>query len=108
MTIIVRQTKYVVIAGETARLECYTEEGGERVTLFWSRQAGLPPGTQQANGVLTITNTQPIAAGRYICTGTDTDTGKISTAEALLEVNVKQTSELVTTVPRINAEMACF
>ncbi|KAH3720982.1 hypothetical protein DPMN_063894 [Dreissena polymorpha] len=92
VTIIVRQTKYVVIAGETARLECYTEEGGERVTLFWSRQAGLPPGTQQANGVLTITNTQPIAAGRYICTGTDTDTGKISTAEALLEVNVKQTT----------------
>ncbi|XP_052285983.1 basement membrane-specific heparan sulfate proteoglycan core protein-like isoform X3 [Dreissena polymorpha] len=92
VTIIVRQTKYVVIAGETARLECYTEEGGERVTLFWSRQAGLPPGTQQANGVLTIPNTQPSAAGRYICTGTDTDTGKISTAEALLEVNVKQTT----------------
>ncbi|WAR15211.1 PGBM-like protein, partial [Mya arenaria] len=88
ITIIVRQTKYVVVAGDTARLECYAEDGSDRITLFWSRSTGLPVGATQNNGILTIPNVQPSYAGKYVCTGTDSETGIYSTAEAFLEVDV--------------------
>lgn len=98
VTVIVRQTKVIATAGDTARLECYAEDGSGRITLFWSRSAGLPPGSTQANGILTIPNVQPSYGGNYVCTGTDLDSGRVSQAITELEVEVgiprKCTSEL--------------
>lgn len=88
ITVIVRQTRYVAIAGETAVLECYAEEDDGSITVFWSRQTGLPPGSSQTDGILTIPNVQRSYAGNYVCTGTDRDTGRVSQAIAVLEVQV--------------------
>ncbi|XP_060586623.1 basement membrane-specific heparan sulfate proteoglycan core protein-like isoform X4 [Ruditapes philippinarum] len=90
ITIIVRQTKYVSIIGETARLECYTEDATGRVTLFWSRSSGLPSGSSQDNGILTIPNVQPSYAGNYVCTGTDRESGRVGTAVAVLDVQIEE------------------
>ena len=92
ITIIVRQTKYVSIVGETARLECYAEDDSGRVTLFWSRTSGLPSGSSQDNGILTIPNVQPSYAGNYVCTGTDRDSGRVGTAVAVLDVKIEEDS----------------
>ena len=93
ITIIVRQTKVTAIAGDTARMECYAEDDTGRIVLFWSRSQGLPTGSSQLNGVLTIPNVQPNYAGNYVCTGTDNETGRVSTAIAVLEVTVEDRSK---------------
>lgn len=90
---IVRQTNVVAIAGETARLECYSEDDTGRVVVFWSRAQGLPAGSTQVDGVLTIPNVQPNYAGNYVCTGTDAETQRIGTAITVLEVTVDQPSK---------------
>ncbi|XP_060576968.1 basement membrane-specific heparan sulfate proteoglycan core protein-like [Ruditapes philippinarum] len=95
ITIIVRQTKYVSIVGETARLECYTEDETGRVTLFWSRSSGLPYGSSQDNGILTIPNVQPSYAGNYVCTGTDRESRRVGTAVAVLGVQIEEESTLL-------------
>ena len=52
-------------------------------------------GSTQDNGVLTIPNVQPSYAGKYVCTGTDRDSGSYSTAEAILEVDARPIGEQI-------------
>ncbi|KAL3861185.1 hypothetical protein ACJMK2_007245 [Sinanodonta woodiana] len=92
ITIIVRQTSVVALIGSTATLECHVEDETGRVTLFWSRTGGLPPGSVQTDGVLTIPDIQPSYAGNYVCTGT-TDTGRTGSAVTRLDVEVKPATE---------------
>ena len=90
---LVRESRVVTLIGQTARLECYSEDP-ERTALFWSRQnAALPPRSSQEEGILTIPNVQPPYAGNYICTGTDTSTGVINTAVTRLDVESGQESK---------------
>ncbi|CAL1546871.1 unnamed protein product [Lymnaea stagnalis] len=67
--IIVRRTNITATVGQREQLICYAE-GGDDVNLIWTREGGLPPGTTQENGVLTLANIQRSYAGNYICTGT--------------------------------------
>lgn len=69
------------------------------MTLFWSRATGLPPGSIQDNGILTIPDVQPSYAGNYVCTGTDTNTGRVSTAIAELEVEIEGPSMHISFLP---------
>lgn len=66
LTVLVRQGTVTVVAGGTAELVCYVD--GSRPQLVWSRSGGLPVGSTQTNGVLTIPNIQLSGGGRYICT----------------------------------------
>ena len=88
--VLVRETRVVTLVGQTARLECYSEDTSDRTLLLWSRQnAALPPRSSQEEGLLTIPNVQPQYSGNYVCTGTDTDTGRINTAVTRLDVEAR-------------------
>ena len=89
-----KETRVVTLVGQTARLECYSEDTTNRVVLLWSRQnAGLPPRSSQDEGILTIPNVQPSYSGNYVCTGTDTDTGIVDTGITRLDVQEGQESK---------------
>ncbi|KAL5013502.1 hypothetical protein ScPMuIL_007772 [Solemya velum] len=98
VTVIVRQTTIIAIVGTTATLECYVEDGTGQVTLVWSRQgAGLPPGSRQLDGTLTIPNVQSSYSGNYICQGT-TPTGISGTATTTLSITPDIAREAPTAV----------
>ncbi|XP_041377591.1 basement membrane-specific heparan sulfate proteoglycan core protein-like isoform X3 [Gigantopelta aegis] len=85
IVIVVRQTRVTAIVGQTVTLECYSEHGGD-VLLVWSRERlGLPAGSTQDNGVLTLPNVQPSYSGNYICKGT-TPAGKIASGRTVLTI----------------------
>ena len=68
VTVIIRQTSVIAVIGSTTQLVCYVDDDSLRATLVWSRVGGLPTGSSQDNGVLTLNNIQPSYAGRYVCT----------------------------------------
>jgi hypothetical protein len=82
--VLVRQVNVVAVAGTTAELVCYVD--GIQAQLVWSRSGGLPPGSTQRGGVLSIPNIQPSGGGRYICTAI-TPTGDRGTVTATVTVN---------------------
>ncbi|XP_048238836.1 basement membrane-specific heparan sulfate proteoglycan core protein-like isoform X2 [Haliotis rufescens] len=96
VTIVIRRTQVTAIVGTTVSLECYSQNGGD-VILVWSRERqGLPSGSIQDNGVLTLPNVQPSYAGTYMCTGT-TSTGKTGVGRTTLtiEANVEREAPTV-------------
>ncbi|XP_067659130.1 basement membrane-specific heparan sulfate proteoglycan core protein-like isoform X2 [Haliotis asinina] len=85
VTIVIRRTQVTAIVGTTVTLECYSQNGGD-VILVWSRERqGLPSGSSQDNGILTLPNVQPSYAGSYLCTGT-TPTGKTGVGRTTLTI----------------------
>lgn len=84
LTVLVRQGVVTVVAGGTAELVCYVD--GSRPQLVWSRSGGLPVGSTQTNGVLTIPNIQLSGGGRYICTAI-AQTGERGTVTTTITVN---------------------
>ncbi|KAK6175562.1 hypothetical protein SNE40_014001 [Patella caerulea] len=98
--IIVRQATVIGVIGSTVKLECYSRDGN--VFLVWSRQGGLPTGTSDQNGVLTIPNLQPSYAGTYTCTGT-TPSGNSGTGRVVVEVRPDVEREAPTA--RIDSDM---
>ncbi|XP_034337833.2 basement membrane-specific heparan sulfate proteoglycan core protein isoform X5 [Magallana gigas] len=84
LTVLVRQGVVTVVAGGTAELVCYVD--GSRPQLVWSRSGGLPAGSTQTNGVLTIPNIQLSGGGRYICTAI-AQTGERGTVTTTITVN---------------------
>ncbi|KAK3104524.1 hypothetical protein FSP39_004009 [Pinctada imbricata] len=73
VTVIIRQTSVIAVIGSTTQLVCYVDDDSLRATLVWSRVGGLPTGSSQDNGVLTLNNIQPSYAGRYVCTAITSD-----------------------------------
>ncbi|CAG5125030.1 unnamed protein product, partial [Candidula unifasciata] len=82
--VVTRRTNITAVVGQSEQLICYVE-GGNGVTLVWSRDGGLPIGTSQENGILTLTNIQPSFAGLYTCTGS-TPGGIIGQASSSITV----------------------
>ncbi|XP_076086554.1 basement membrane-specific heparan sulfate proteoglycan core protein-like isoform X4 [Mytilus galloprovincialis] len=94
ITVIVRQVAIIATIGSTEQLICYIDDNSVRPTLIWSRNGGLPSGSAQENGVLTLNNIQPSFAGSYVCTGI-TPNGDRGTGTTTLTVR----PEIETTVP---------
>ncbi|VDI13303.1 heparan sulfate proteoglycan 2 (perlecan) [Mytilus galloprovincialis] len=92
--VIVRQVAIIAPIGSTEQLICYIDDNSVRPTLIWSRNGGLPPGSAQVNGVLTLKNIQPSFAGSYVCTAI-TPNGDKETGTTTLTVR----PEIETTVP---------
>ncbi|XP_076452135.1 basement membrane-specific heparan sulfate proteoglycan core protein-like isoform X4 [Babylonia areolata] len=69
IVITIRRAQITATIGADVQLECYAENN-QNIQLIWSRQGGLPPGSNQVGGTLTIPNVQPSYSGTYICTGT--------------------------------------
>nr|XP_022341960.1 basement membrane-specific heparan sulfate proteoglycan core protein-like isoform X4 [Crassostrea virginica] len=84
LIVLVRQTSVVVVAGSTAELVCYVT--GSQPQLVWSRAGGLPPGSTQRDGVLTIPNIQLSGAGQFVCTAI-APTGERGTVTTTITVN---------------------
>lgn len=84
LIVLVRQTSVVVVAGSTAELVCYVS--GSQPQLVWSRAGGLPPGSTQRDGVLTIPNIQLSGAGQFVCTAI-APTGERGTVTTTVTVN---------------------
>ncbi|XP_025082607.1 basement membrane-specific heparan sulfate proteoglycan core protein-like isoform X8 [Pomacea canaliculata] len=89
-----RLAQITATVGSNVQLECYTK-GNADVQLIWSRQGGLPPGSSQDGGILTVPNIQPSYAGNYVCTGTD-QSGSIGTATAVVTVIPRESYEAPT------------
>ncbi|XP_063409056.1 basement membrane-specific heparan sulfate proteoglycan core protein-like [Mytilus trossulus] len=94
LTLIVRQVAIIATIGNTEQLICYIDDNSVRPTLIWSRNGGLPSGSRQDNGVLTLNNIQSSHAGSYVCSG-KTPNGAMGKATATLTVR----PEIETTVP---------
>ncbi|XP_063410398.1 hemicentin-1-like [Mytilus trossulus] len=94
LTLIVRQVAIIATIGSTEQLICYIDDNSVRPTLIWSRNGGLPSGSRQDNGVLTLNNIQSSHAGSYVCSG-KTPNGAMGKATATLTVR----PEIETTVP---------
>ncbi|KAK7494115.1 hypothetical protein BaRGS_00014588, partial [Batillaria attramentaria] len=92
-TIIIRRAQITAVVGTDVQLECYAQDGN--VVLVWSRQGGLPAGSSQEGGILSIPNVQPSYAGNYVCSGT-TPSGTIGTATAVVTVIPRDDSEPAT------------
>ncbi|XP_021372607.1 basement membrane-specific heparan sulfate proteoglycan core protein-like isoform X2 [Mizuhopecten yessoensis] len=86
ITVIVRQTSLIAVVGTTAQLYCYVEDSTRRTTVVWSRSGGLPQGSSQERGTLTLTNVQPSHSGTYVCTATaPTGSGTATTEVTISE-----------------------
>ncbi|XP_069115040.1 basement membrane-specific heparan sulfate proteoglycan core protein-like isoform X2 [Argopecten irradians] len=81
ITVIVRQTSVIAVVGTTAQLYCSVEDNTGRTTLVWSRNGGLPQGSTQQRGTLTLTNVQPSYSGTYVCTASSPTGSGTATAE---------------------------
>ncbi|XP_060073482.1 basement membrane-specific heparan sulfate proteoglycan core protein-like [Ylistrum balloti] len=84
ITVIVRQTSVIAVVGTTAQLYCYVDDNTGRTTLVWSRNGGLPPGSSQERGTLTLTNVQPSYSGTYVCTASSPDGRGTATTEVTI------------------------
>ncbi|XP_056009495.1 basement membrane-specific heparan sulfate proteoglycan core protein-like isoform X3 [Ostrea edulis] len=104
--VLVRQVNVVAVVGTTAELVCYVD--GVQTQLVWSRSGGLPPGSTQRGGVLSIPNIQPSGDGRYICTAV-TPTGDKGTVTATITVQtgsiaVRPTATIDVPSQRLNVD----
>ncbi|KAK3801367.1 hypothetical protein RRG08_059069 [Elysia crispata] len=87
ITVITRRARITATTGSTERLECYVDGGEGNENIVWTRdRAGLPSGSSQSNGVLTLTNIQRDYAGVYYCTVTTTLRGNLGRASVVVTV----------------------
>ena len=93
VNVVIQQTTIIALVGTTERLICYVQDDSVRATLVWSRVGGLPIGSSQDGGVLTLSNIQPSYGGRYVCTAV-TPEGDRGTGTATVTVREGTVGEL--------------